>query len=327
MCEPQDRHLACESLVVKVTLGFTEPVFCCLMSNGHRLTRQTNLNRSTIARLWYGIGKVGTVPDHQFARDVDPIGTSFASIVSENRARTAVQVAVHPPFTGPSVASQQSLARMQELFIQRAYQRVASEESAADNALSSLYRYSKRVFDISLAFTALLVFAPLMLVIAAAIRIDSPGPALFKQRRVGQNGRLFIIYKFRSMTIDAGARLAGIHKSETDSRVTRVGKFIRKTSLDELPQLMNVVLGQMSLVGPRPELPEIVLQRYEQWQYRRLSVPQGITGWWQVTGRGKKLLWKHTADDLYYADRASFWFDLKLLFMTIGTVLGRDGAF
>lgn len=186
---------------------------------------------------------------------------------------------------------------------------------------------SKRVLDVSLAILALILLAPIMLVVALAIRLDSPGPALFKQQRVGKSGQLFRMYKFRSMTENAGVRLNGLHKSSDDDRITRVGAFIRKTSLDELPQLLNVILGHMSLVGPRPELPEIVLQRYEPWQYKRLNVPQGITGWWQVTGRGKKLLWKHTADDLYYVERASLWFDLKLLFMTAKAVFSRDGAF
>jgi lipopolysaccharide/colanic/teichoic acid biosynthesis glycosyltransferase len=263
----------------------------------------------------------------QLVSDVKPVETSFATIAHDELIAPPGRAREHVPVP-PAVLGTNERAHEHERAIQQAYRRLAEEEVAGDaSAQSVLYRIAKRVFDVSLALPALILFAPLMLIIAGVIRLDSPGPALFKQQRVGQHGRLFTIYKFRSMTVDAGVRLAGIHKSDTDSRVTKFGRFIRKTSLDELPQLINVVLGQMSLVGPRPELPEIVLQRYEPWQYRRLSVPQGLTGWWQVTGRGKKLLWKHTVDDLYYVDRASFWFDVKLLFMTVAVVLRRDGAF
>lgn len=204
--------------------------------------------------------------------------------------------------------------------------RLATEEP--DESISSrVYPIAKRALDLTLTIPALLLLGPVMLLIALAIRLDTPGPAIFSQQRVGQHGRLFTIYKFRSMTDGAGVRMGRIHKIENDNRVTGVGRLLRKTSLDELPQLINVLLGQMSLVGPRPELPEIMLERYEPWQYKRLAVPQGITGWWQVTGRGKKLLWKHTADDLYYVERADFWFDIKLILMTIRAVLSRDGAF
>jgi lipopolysaccharide/colanic/teichoic acid biosynthesis glycosyltransferase len=271
------------------------------------------------------------MPERQFAPEVNSIQPAYATITRDDLHIAPVDTRVGASVTvpqAPSMPDSRALHRQQERMIQRAYHRVeGSDAGVYDYPPSTAYRISKRVLDFSLAVPALIILAPLMLIVAAMIRLDSPGPALFKQQRVGQGGRLFCIYKFRSMTVNAGVRLGGIHKTEGDSRVTRVGRFIRKTSLDELPQLFNVILGQMSLVGPRPELPEIVLQRYEPWQYRRLSVPQGITGWWQVTGRGKKLLWKHTADDLYYVDRASFGFDIKLLVMTIAAVLGRDGAF
>jgi lipopolysaccharide/colanic/teichoic acid biosynthesis glycosyltransferase len=268
------------------------------------------------------------MPNDQVATGIKPYQASQSTMVRRDLVSSAPDIkpaTAIPRATRPVAVDPAAALRQRELIIQRAYKRVEHSDAHAENA--SGYRIAKRALDISITAVALLVFAPIMLIVAALIRLESPGPALFKQQRVGQNGRLFTIYKFRSMTINAGVRMSGLHKMETDNRVTRVGKFIRKTSLDELPQLFNVLLGEMSLVGPRPELPEIVLQRYEPWQYRRLTVPQGITGWWQVTGRGKKLLWKHTADDLYYVDRASFWFDLKVLFMTIGAVLGRRGAF
>ena len=269
------------------------------------------------------------MPDSQFATNVRPLETSFATATRDALlAPQTKQPGVSRPLNAPELLDSESLVRQQEQLIQRAYNQAHAQETVHSSAAGdTFYTIAKRALDISAALPALLLFAPLMLILAVMIRLDSPGPTIFKQQRVGKNGRLFCMYKFRSMTVNAGVLLNGVHKSESDSRITKVGQFIRKTSLDELPQLVNVLLGQMSLVGPRPELPEIVLQRYEPWQYRRLDVPQGITGWWQVTGRGKKLLWKHTADDLYYVDRASFWFDLKLLFMTVRAVLGRNGAF
>jgi exopolysaccharide biosynthesis polyprenyl glycosylphosphotransferase len=193
----------------------------------------------------------------------------------------------------------------------------------------------KRLIDIVVSALALLVLWPVMLIIAIAIRLDSPGPAIFKQRRVGQYHRLFTMYKFRTMVVDAEQRAAEvlqqkdgtvIHKSPTDPRVTRVGAFLRRTSLDELPQLFNVLKGDMSLVGPRPELPWLVTN-YEPWQYRRLKVPQGITGWWQVNGRGDRLMHLHTEDDLFYIRNYSIWLDLKIILQTIRAVFSRRGAF
>jgi lipopolysaccharide/colanic/teichoic acid biosynthesis glycosyltransferase len=268
------------------------------------------------------------MPDGQVVTGVKAYQSSQSTMVHKDQVSSAPEikpVTAIPRESGPVTIDPRAAIRQRELIIQRAFKRVEHTETRAENATG--YRIAKRALDLTISAVTLLVFAPIMLIVAGLIRVETPGPALFKQQRVGQNGRLFTIYKFRSMTVDAGVRLIGVHKTESDNRVTRVGRFIRKTSLDELPQLFNVLLGEMSLVGPRPELPEIVLQRYEPWQYRRLIVPQGITGWWQVTGRGKKLLWKHTADDLYYVDRASFWFDIKVLVMTIGVVLGRRGAF
>lgn len=189
------------------------------------------------------------------------------------------------------------------------------------------YRVAKRVLDIVVASLGLVLLAPLMLLLAALIRLDSPGPVIFHQERVGQGGRRFQILKFRTMVNGCELLRDGPHKRPDDARVTRVGRLLRHTSLDELPQLINVLRGEMSLVGPRPELPEIVEARYEPWQYRRFLVPQGITGWWQVTGRGKKLMCEHTEDDLYYIENASFRFDLLILAKTVVAVVRREGAF
>jgi len=144
------------------------------------------------------------------------------------------------------------------------------------------------------------------------------------------------MYKFRSMVPDAEKRQHEvlrytedgkvIHKVPDDPRVTRVGRFIRRTSLDELPQLINVLKGEMSLVGPRPELPWLV-EQYEAWQRKRFAVPPGITGWWQISGRSERLMHLHTEDDLYYIQHYSPLLDLQILWKTIGVVLKRSGAY
>ncbi len=205
-----------------------------------------------------------------------------------------------------------------------------------DPAISGFNRVIKRIFDLVVASLSLLLVWPLMLITAIAIRLDSPGPIILKQQRVGENGRLFYIYKFRSMVQDADKRQHEvlrettdgqiIHKHRNDPRVTRVGRIIRRLSIDELPQLFNVLKGEMSMVGPRPELPMIVA-RYEAWQHKRFAVPPGITGWWQVSGRSDKPMHLHTEDDLYYITHYSPLLDLQILWRTIGVVLKGKGAF
>ena len=175
-----------------------------------------------------------------------------------------------------------------------------------------------------------------MLLIAVAIKLDSPGPVLFMQQRVGENGRLFSMAKFRSMVVNAdqlapqvvqlGKNGEVLHKQAHDPRVTRVGRVLRRTSLDEIPQVFNVLRGEMSLVGPRPELPWLV-EHYEIWQRRRFAVPPGITGWWQVNGRSERTMHLHTEDDLYYIQNYSPLLDLQILWRTVGVVLRGRGAF
>lgn len=203
-------------------------------------------------------------------------------------------------------------------------------------ALSPLQRFAKRVIDISLSLILLILFAPLFGAIAILIRLDSQGAALFQQPRVGEGGRVFVMYKFRSMVAEAETLQHQVmqrdkynrilHKKADDPRVTRVGRFLRRTSLDELPQLWNVLKGEMSLVGPRPELPWLV-ERYEPWQQERLTVPQGMTGWWQIHGRADKPMHLHTEDDLYYIHHYSLWLDGYILFRTAQVVLRGKGAF
>ncbi len=205
-----------------------------------------------------------------------------------------------------------------------------------DPAINGFNRIIKRIFDLTIASLSLFVLWPVMLVLAIAIKLDSPGPAILRQERVGENGRLFRVYKFRSMVQDADKRMAEViqenedgqivHKRRDDPRITRVGRFIRRTSLDELPQLFNVLKGEMSMVGPRPELPFIVA-RYEAWQHKRFAVPPGITGWWQVSGRSDKPMHLHTEDDLYYISHYSPLLDLQILWRTVGVVLKGKGAY
>ncbi len=193
----------------------------------------------------------------------------------------------------------------------------------------------KRLFDIVMTLLLLIPGLPLMGLIALWIKLDSPGPVIFSQRRVGENGRLFAMYKFRTMHVGAEARRPTprldalgrpIHKQADDDRVTRAGRWLRAFSLDELPQFFNVLKGEMSLVGPRPEQ-EFIVAAYEPWQRQRLAVPPGITGWWQVNGRSDLPMHLNTHLDLYYIRNYSLWLDLVILWRTLGAVLSRQGAY
>jgi len=194
----------------------------------------------------------------------------------------------------------------------------------------------KRVFDFVISLIMVILSSPILAAAAAAIRLDSAGPILFRQTRVGENGKPFEMLKFRTMIADAEIKMmeklreAGenevIHKRAGDPRVTKVGRFLRRYSLDEVPQLINVLKGEMSLVGPRPEMPWLV-DRYRPWQRKRFAVPQGITGWWQINGRSEKPMHLNTDEDLYYIYNYSLWLDIRILLMTpIAVIMGR-GAF
>jgi lipopolysaccharide/colanic/teichoic acid biosynthesis glycosyltransferase len=180
----------------------------------------------------------------------------------------------------------------------------------------------KRVFDIAVALIALAVLWPVFLVVALAIRLDSPGPALFRQTRVGIGGQSFPMLKFRSMVVDA-ERVGGYSTAVGDPRITRVGHFIRRTSLDELPQLFNVLRGDMSWVGPRPDVPAQKGNYSDaDWQARHRVRP-GITGLAQATLRSAATPAQRLALDLEYVERASLLFDLKILLLTVRQVLGK----
>lgn len=203
-------------------------------------------------------------------------------------------------------------------------------------ALNEYQRMTKRSFDLILSILCFPFWLLLMAVIALAIRLDSNGPVIFKQKRVGENGQIFTMLKFRTMQTNAEEQRRMVEKRDEngnrilkqrdDPRVTRIGKLLRQTSLDEIPQLLNVLDGSMSLVGPRPELPDFV-DEYKPWQRKRFAVPQGITGWWQVNGRSDHPMHMHTEDDLYYVQNYSIWLDLQILARTFWVVLRRKGAY
>ncbi len=192
----------------------------------------------------------------------------------------------------------------------------------------------KRAMDVLLSAAALIVLLPVFAAVAIAIRLDSPGPVIFTQQRAGRGGRPFAFYKFRSMFVDAEQRKANlqflnekvgpIFKIRKDPRITRVGKVLRHWSLDELPQLWNVLRGDFSLVGPRPPTLDEV-ERYERWHLRRLDVAGGITGIWQVSGRSEVGYWMRM--DMQYVAQRGPWLDLRLLLRSVPAVLSGRGAY
>lgn len=199
---------------------------------------------------------------------------------------------------------------------------------------STWYPIAKRALDLIVAGTAIVLTAPLMLLILIAVRLDSPGPATFSQTRTGKDGRRFRMRKFRTMVQDAEAlkpTLAHLNvlpppdfKIPDDPRITRVGRVLRATSLDELPQLFAVLRGDMSLVGPRPT--SFRTEQYQLWHSRRLEVPPGMTGLWQVYGRNRTDFDERLRLDIDYIDRRSVALDLWLLLVTVPAVLRREGA-
>ena len=217
-----------------------------------------------------------------------------------------------------------------------AYFRVATEDfdgltliSLREAILSPVQRLVKRTFDIFFSALVLVVTSPISLAAIIAIKMDTPGPAIFRQRRVGEHGREFTIYKFRTMYMNAESMTDVVspgQKDRNDPRITRVGRWLRRTSIDELPQFINALRGELSVVGPRPELTSLV-DRYEWWQRKRFEVPQGITGWWQVTGRSDKPLYSNTEDDLFYIRNYSLWLDIQIIFMTVISLITGRGAY
>ena len=185
--------------------------------------------------------------------------------------------------------------------------------------------FLKRVFDFIVALIGIIVAAIPMLFIAIAIKVESKGPVIFKQERIGRNGKVFKIYKFRSMCVGAEQTGSGVYSGKNDSRVTKVGKFLRATSLDELPQFFNLLKGDMSLVGPRPPLTyhPWPWDQYTDEQKRMFDVRPGITGWAQINGR-KDVEWnKRIKLNIWYVDNLSMWLDIKILFKTVFKVFSN----
>lgn len=199
-----------------------------------------------------------------------------------------------------------------------------------------LYDFLKRATDICVSLAGLILLSPLFAAIVIIIKTDSRGPAIFRQIRVGHNGRHFLFYKFRSMrhgserlkdSLQYLSHMAGpVFKIKKDPRITRVGRFLRKSSMDELPQLFNILKGDMTLVGPRPSLPEEV-KKYGKRELKRLNVKPGLTGLWQVSGRNDISFLEWVELDLYYIEHKSIILDLKILVRTIPTVLSGKGAY
>lgn len=200
---------------------------------------------------------------------------------------------------------------------------------------SAIYNISKRALDIIASTLGLIILSPILLIVAILIKLESKGPAIFSQKRIGLNKKEFKMYKFRSMVQNAEElkeklakenEMSGpMFKMKNDPRVTKVGRFIRKTSIDELPQLINVLKGEMSLVGPRPSLPKEV-SKFEPWMLRRLSVKPGLTCYWQVSGRNNIDFEDWMKLDLQYVNDRSFWLDLKLILKTATVLFGDKNA-
>ena len=200
----------------------------------------------------------------------------------------------------------------------------------------SPYKYIKRMMDVILATIALVVLSPIFLIIAIAIKIESKGPVFFKHTRIGKNGKIIKLYKFRSMVINAEELIKSFtpeqmkeykenYKLTNDPRITKIGKFLRKTSLDELPQLFNIIKGDLSIIGPRPVVTD-ELKKYGTNTEKFLSVTPGLTGYWAANGRSCTSYEQRMQMELYYIDNLSLKMDIKVFFKTIEAVIKREGA-
>ncbi|MFW2490564.1 sugar transferase [Clostridium chromiireducens] len=197
------------------------------------------------------------------------------------------------------------------------------------------YYFFKRTMDILCSLTGLIILTPILLIVGLLIKLESKGPIIFAQERIGKNGEVFKMYKFRSMVINAEELKEKLHcknemsgpmfKIKDDPRVTRVGRFIRKTSIDELPQLFNVLKGEMSLVGPRPSLPKEV-EKFDNWMMTRLKVKPGLTCYWQVSGRNDIDFEDWMKLDLRYVENRCILVDIKLIFKTFFVLFGDKHA-
>lgn len=218
-----------------------------------------------------------------------------------------------------------------------AYYRIPDTDAVSDlhYERSKSYYIIKRIIDVAGALTGLILLSPVMLITAAAVKITSKGPVFFVQERVGKRGKIFRMYKFRSMVEDAENHLAELKnqnemsgpmfKIKDDPRVTKIGKFIRKTSIDELPQLFNIIKGDMSLVGPRPNLPREVA-KFNSYQKLKLLAKPGLTCYWQVMGRSSIDFDDWMKLDIKYIEERNTWIDIKLILKTVRVLFGDDNA-
>jgi len=192
--------------------------------------------------------------------------------------------------------------------------------------MKKLQLFIKRLFDFLLSLILLIVLSPLFLIIAILIKLDSEGEVFFRQERAGLNGKAFMIYKFRTMVKNAEKIGDGYYTGENDPRITRIGRFLRKTSLDELPQLINILKGEMSIIGPRPTLMYQV-EKYDDFQRKRLLMKPGVTGLAQVNGRNSLSWPERIKYDVYYVENWNLWMDIKIFFKTFLVVLKGEGVY
>jgi lipopolysaccharide/colanic/teichoic acid biosynthesis glycosyltransferase len=200
----------------------------------------------------------------------------------------------------------------------------------------TLYKFTKRLFDLLSSTIALIILLPIFLILAILIRVDSKGPIIFGHKRIGKNGKFIKVYKFRSMvenadevmrnfTAEQKAEFEKNFKLENDPRITKVGNFLRKTSLDELPQLLNIIIGNMSIVGPRP-IVEKEVKKYGEYADKLFSVKPGLTGYWQANGRSDTTYEERVQMDMFYVDNCSMLMDIKIIFKTFISVIKKEGA-
>lgn len=221
--------------------------------------------------------------------------------------------------------------------IETELEKSVSKQDSVKNC-SYIYLFIKRAFDIIVSLIVFIILLPLFLVLAILIKIDSKGKVFYMHKRIGKNGKIIYLYKFRSMYSDADERLKEMlkdpkikeeweenYKIDNDPRITRVGKILRRTSIDELPQLLNIIKGDMSIVGPRP-LVEDEIKKYGKNKEKFLSVTPGLTGWWACNGRSCRTYKDRMKLELYYVDHRSLWLDIKVIFMTVGAVIRGHGA-
>lgn len=201
---------------------------------------------------------------------------------------------------------------------------------------SKIYSGFKRIVDVILGCIGLVLLSPVFLILAICIKIDSKGPVIFAHKRIGKNGKEFNMYKFRSMYENAEEMIENFNeeqkrewqenfKLENDPRITKVGNFLRKTSLDELPQIVNIIKGDLSIIGPRPVIDE-ELEKYGKHKDKFLSITPGLTGYWQANGRSNTTYEERMQMELYYIDNQSLWLDIKIFFKTIVSVIKKEGA-